>query len=326
MLLALVLVLSVHAASSGPVPDVTRLQPRPFAFRISFWNNLHHFLYVLGRARNGEPDARRRAVANAPKDVEGLSARSDAERAAWDEAVAFYDGGLSKKDAVFDTDLIRVTQALASAPETSDLSGLGLDAGLVATLQKVAPIYRAVWWPRHQRADAARRDGLQSLIDQHGDALVKRLTAVYHTRWPSQPRTIDLAAYTNWAGAYSTDGGLIVVASTDPEQDGPLGLESLLHESSHQWDEEIGSRLSAIAAKVGRPLPPDLSHALIFYTSGEIVGEAFHDYVPYAVKNDLWYHSGLRPLKPLLDQYWRPYIRGSGTFDDAIAQVLTHLP
>jgi hypothetical protein len=324
MLLALVLALSASAASAGPVRDVRA--PELFTFRISFWNNLHHFLYVLGRARNGEPDARRRAVANAPADVEGLSARSDGERASWDDAIRFYAAGLSKKDAVFDKDLVRVTQVLASSGEASDPSGLGLDRELVAALRKVAPIYRAVWWPRHQRADVARRDELQSLVEQHGDALVKRLTKVYGTQWPSQPRTIDLAAYTNWAGAYSTDGGLIVVASTDVDQSGSLGLETLLHESSHQWDEEIARRLSTIGARVGKPVPDDLSHALIFYTSGEIVGEAFRDYVPYAVKNGLWNHSGLRPLKPLLDRYWRAYIHGTGTFDEAIAAVLASIP
>jgi len=317
MLFALLLALSAHTASP--------LAPDPFSFRIGFWNNLHHFLYVLGRSHNGESDARRRAVANAPADVDGLSARSDAERAAWDEAIRFYANRLSKKDAVFDSDLVRVTRALAAAPDASDLSGLGLDPQLVATLQNAAPIYRAVWWPRHQRADSARRDELQALVEQHGDAMVKRLTTIYRTTWPSQPRTIDLAAYTNWAGAYSTDAGLIVVASTDVDQSGALGLETLLHESSHQWDDEIAGRLSAIAANVGRPVPDDLSHALIFYTSGEIVGESFRDYVPYAVKNGLWNHSGLRPLKPLLDQYWRPHIRGAGTFEDAIAQVLPHL-
>jgi hypothetical protein len=32
------------------------------------------------------------------------------------------------------------------------------------------------------------------------------------------------------------------------------------------------------------------------------------------------------PFKPVLEQYWQPYIRGRGTFDEAIAAVLAHLP
>src|SRR6476469_8068667 len=80
-----------------------------FRFRSGFWLNLHHFLYVLGRDRNRTPDRMRDAIVNAPQDVDGLTERSGAERAAWDEAIGFYAAGLSKKDVVFDAEAITVT-------------------------------------------------------------------------------------------------------------------------------------------------------------------------------------------------------------------------
>ena len=313
MLLALLLPLLLATAPDRDAP--------PFQFRIGFWNNLHHFLYVLGRDRNLAPDRVRAAVAGAPKDVDGLSARSEGERSAWDDTVAFYAGGLSKKDAVFDADLVAITRVLAASPDASDLSGLGLDPRLVAALQRAAPVYRAVWWSRHLRADVDRRDELQAQVAKHGAVLVKRLTAVYGTEWPAQPRTIDVAAYTDWAGAYSTDGGLIEVASTDAAIGGADGLETLLHEASHQWDDEIEKRLTAIAAQQGKRVPPGLSHAMIFYTSGAIVKEVIADHVPYAEKNGIW-QRGNRAIKPLLDRYWLPYLRGQSTFDEAIAAIL----
>jgi hypothetical protein len=322
VLIPLLLALWAGPTSTTPVHDVP-VDRALFTFRVGFWNNLHHFLYVLGRARNNAPDARREAVVNAPKDLEGLAARPEAERAAWDEAIAFYAAGPSKKDAVFDEDLIRQTQRIAAARDAPDLPAADLDPALAATLAKAAPIYRAVWWPRHQRAAAARRDELQALVEKHGDALVKRLTSLYGTTWPADPRTIDLVAYSNWAGAYSTDGGLIVIGSLN-DYGGSLALESLLHESSHQWDSEMDRRLSAIAVKGGKPLPPLLSHALIFYTTGEIVKEAFPGHVPLGEKAGVW-NRGLGPFKPVLEQYWQPYIRGRGTFDEAIAAVLAHL-
>ena len=112
------------------------VQADQFAFRSGFWNNLHHFLYVLGRDRNGAPDRTRDAVVNAPKDLDGFAERSEAERAAWNEAIDFYAGGLSKKDAVVDQDLFTVTKILASALDNVDLTTLRLDARLVAVLQK----------------------------------------------------------------------------------------------------------------------------------------------------------------------------------------------
>jgi len=277
---------------------------------------------VLGRARNGAADSRRAAVVKAPADVEGLAARHDSERAAWDESIYYYAGGLSVKDAVFDEALVDITRKLAAAPDEADPAALGLPPELASTLKLAAPVYRAVWWPRHSRANAARRNDLQAFVDQHGAAAVKRLTTVYQARWPARPRTIDLVAYSNWSGAYSTGGGLIVFASTNEEISGALGLETLLHESSHQWDEEIEGRLKAIGATQGKPVPGGLSHAMIFYTSGAIVSELIPGHVPYADKSGIWTRGANPTLKPLLDRYWRPYIRGSGTFEEAAAKLV----
>ena len=309
---------AVHPASPAPARDAVPL----FAFRSGFWINLHHFLYVLGRARAGTPDSHREAVVHAPEDVEGLAAQPDASRAAWDAAVTFYQNGPSKQDLVFDADLIKTTAALASVPDDSDLSGLSLDPGLVSTLQRAAPVYRAVWWARHSRANAARTAELRTLVDRYGAAAVKRLTEVYRASWPSRPRTINIVAYANWAGAYSTDGGLIVFESTDPDIGGTQGLEILLHESSHQWDEEMAGRLKQAAAQAGKPLPPTLSHSLVFYTSGEVVREIVPGHEPYAIKNGIWDRGGMRGMKPLLDRYWLPYIKGQGTFEDAAAAII----
>jgi hypothetical protein len=297
------------------------LAPGLFSFRIGMWNNLHHFLYVLGRAKNGVPDMRREAVAGAPGDVEGLSARPDAERATWDDAVRFYAAGLSTKDAVFDADMVKATQILTAAPDASNLSGLGLDPQLVAALNRAAPVYRAVWWPRHGRANRERRDELMALAEKHAAPLVQRLTAVLGTEWPSQPRTIDLAAFVNWAGAYSTDGGLIVVSSTSESNMGLWGLETLLHEASHQWDAQVQRRLSAVAAKTGRRVPPQLSHAMIFHTCGELMRQRFPDHVPQAVKVGIW-DRGMGRFKAPLDEHWLPYLRGVGTFEAAAAQLM----
>jgi hypothetical protein len=315
--IALVLLPASLAVAAPPQP--------PLVFRIGFWNNLHEFLYVLGRAQNHASDAERDAVANAPAELNALSQRPGAERATWQSAVDFYATGPSKMDAVFDKDLVKATAAIAAASDSSNLSGLGLDPALVATLQRAAPIYRAVWWTAHRRADRMRRDDLVPLVARFGAPLVSRLTAVYQAEWPVQPRVVNLAAYTNWAGAYSTDGGLIEFSSTDPAIGGTLGLEILFHESSHQWDDEMNRRLNAVAESHHARVPEGLSHAIVFYTSGDLVKALVPDHVPYAEKFGLWNHSSLRAFKPVLDEYWRPYVRGDGTIDGAIAHVIAHL-
>jgi hypothetical protein len=319
-MLALLLAAALLAPTDAPAAPAQ--PPSLFQFRSGFWNNLHHFLYVLGRDRDRAPDRTRDAVVSAPKELDGLSARPESERLAWDEAIAVYAATLSKKDAIFDDDLIAVTRVLAAEPDDADLSGRPLDPALVAALRKAAPVYRAVWWPRHQARNDERRREYQALVDKYGREAVARLTSLYGTTWPSTPRTIDLVAYANWAGAYSTTGPIIVVASVYENTGGAIGLEILLHESSHQWDEEIQARLSAIAARQGRKVPDALSHALIWYTTGAVVSGIVPGHVPYAVKFGLWNRGGNSALKPVLDTYWQPYLEGKSTFDAAIAAIL----
>src|SRR4030095_13371583 len=111
-----------------------------------FWLNLHHFLYVLGRAANKERDIARDAVAGAPADQQqGLGKLSAAEQKIWQEVVAAYAMTWSKKDLVFDDPLIAITSALANAGEAKSISRLTIDQPLVTVLQRAAPIYRKTW-------------------------------------------------------------------------------------------------------------------------------------------------------------------------------------
>src|SRR5689334_12553295 len=115
-----------------------------------FWLNLHHFLYVLGRADNHATDSQRAAVVNAPADQEnGLRGQSQSTIQNWESAVRFYAGGLSKKDAIFDRDLIAVTNAMRVAP-TATAAALKIDPELRANLVRASTIYRDIWWRRHQ--------------------------------------------------------------------------------------------------------------------------------------------------------------------------------
>ena len=121
-----------------------------------FWLNLHHFLYVLGRAQNKTADASREAVIGAPADQDkGFASLTTAERDVWNEAVSGYAATLSKKDLVFDDPLPALTKALSQAGEARSLTGAAVDAETAAVLQRAEPIYRKAWWPAHQSANRA---------------------------------------------------------------------------------------------------------------------------------------------------------------------------
>jgi hypothetical protein len=298
-----------------------------FRFHTGFWVNLHHFLYVLGRAQNAAPDSHRAGVQAAPSEASrAIAAQPEATRTRWQNAVDAYAGSLSQKDAVFDHDLGRLVLQLTKASDEARLDRLGLDSATAHTLESSAEIYRSLWWANHREADAAAISRFETLLARHGEAVAALITKAYGQPWPTTGVPVEVSGYSNWAGAYSTDGPLLVVSSKDEALHQVGGLEILFHEAMHQWDPEIEQRLSRVGAKVGKTVPANLSHALIFYTAGDAVQQVVgSDYVPYAIENGVW-GRGMSTLKPVLDEHWRPYLHGSGDFDSAIAKILQSLP
>lgn len=300
-------------------------QPGSEIFRFhtnEFWLNLHHFLYVLGRAQVGKPDSKREAVGHAPADSEaGLATLSPSEEARWRDAVAFYAGGLSKSDLIFDEFLMKLTSALAGASDSADLRTISIDPAVAKVLTDAAPIYRKAWWLAHDAANRARRDELQKLVTEHGRDLLAYVTRAYGLQWDSAGYPVHFSAYANWAGAYSTSGQLLVVSSLDAALAGEDGLETIFHEGMHQWDEQIAELLERIARATNTTVPRNLSHAMIFLTAGEAVRSVFPGHVPYAEHYGVW-KRGMEPLRQALEETWKPYLDGKGTRDQAIAALL----
>ena len=303
---------------------VVSLQAPLFRFHTDeFWLNLHHFLYVLGRAEAKTPDAARDAVAGAPAEAaRGLGTLAPDEQNTWKDAVAFYAAGPSTKDAIFDSQLPKIAHALAAAGDGANLSSASsIDRDLRAALERAAPLYRRTWWAAHRAANVQWRDAVQTLVDRHGDAVRAFITRAYGMEWPAGGFPVHLSGYANWAGAYSTDGNLLVVSGLDRGTRGLSGLETVFHEAMHQWDDAIQTLLSDHARRAGTRVPPDLSHALIWATAGEAVRRASPGYVPNAETFGIW-QRGMQPLKGAIDAAWTPYLAGQGTRDDAIAALI----
>jgi hypothetical protein len=312
-------------SSAATVHAKTR-DPRPIAIFIfhtnEFWLNLHHFLYVLGRAENKERDAAREAVAGAPADEAiGIAKLSATEQTIWREAVASYAAGTSKKDIVFDAPLPALTHALAQAGDAKSLTGSKVDPTTAVILERVAPIYRKAWWKKHARANRNWQKTVQALVDRHGAAVLAFITGAYQLPWPAAGFPVHVSAYSNWAGAYSTDGNLLVLSSQHPSTQADYGLETIFHEGMHQWDDQVFDILRDQALKVNKFFPRALQHSLIFFTAGAAVRRVLPEHVPYAEKFGVW-QRGLLPMKAALEEIWQPYLDGRGTRDEAFAELL----
>jgi hypothetical protein len=323
---AMIFLLSWLLITAQAVQAAQTVQPAPiFRFESNeFWLNLHHYLYVLGRARAKTADMSREAVAGAPADeARGLEALTAGERATWSEVVGIYAEGLSRKDAIFDDPLPAIALALADADDAPSLAGTSADKAAAATLERAAPIYRKAWWPRHLAANE-RQAEVQGLVDRHGRRVLQFITAKYGMEWPRDGYPVHFSAFTNWAGAYSTRGDLLMMSSLDAQLRGAHGFETSFHEGMHVWDREVQKLLLDEVRRINKRLPPNLSHAMIFFTAGDAVRRVIPGHVPYADAFGVW-DRGFGVFKTPLEETWKPYLDGRGTRDEAIAALVARV-
>jgi len=308
----------------------------PFEFRDGFWTNLHHFLYQEALAMGkGQASGETR---QAPNPTEPPGPRGEDERTAWSEALRFYAGSVVQHDLLFEREMIDIDYALAGLADDASLRSPALKPELAAALVRAAPVYRARWWPAHDRANRFWIAVATPMVQQLGPRMIEQLAAAYHEPWPARPILVDVAVYANWAGAYTTPGdearpGHTIVSSANPGNQGFAALETVFHEASHVFVDQANDAVTHAIEKESRARrqepPPKLTHAIIFYTAGELarrnlaaVGVA--DYVPSAERYGLW--TRVWPtFKPALEEFWQPYLDGKTTLDTAVARVVASL-
>jgi hypothetical protein len=147
------------------------------------------------------------------------------------------------------------------------------------------------------------------------------ITRAYGMKWPDGGYPVHVSAYANWAGAYSTSGNLLVLSSLDGGTQGLQGLETVFHEGMHQWDDAMIALVRDRARARGVRLPPNLSHAMIFFTAGEAVRHAVPSHVPYADAAGVWDRGFTVFRQPLID-VWKPFLDRRGTRDEALAALV----
>lgn len=321
----------------GPLPV--------FEFHSGFWVNLHHFLYHEARVRLAAQDPSQSSEGKPAIKPVKLSA---AEQRTWDDAISYYLANYAEKDMLINIDLILLKNQLEDFEDCDEVTGrkqsrcdAGLPGKIGAILDSVAPIYRAHWWPDHDRSNRRWVIKVAPLVREQGVGISERLADIYQTRWPKDKIRVDVCAYADSAGAYTTlDPLRVTIASIDPRNQGPQALEVLFHEASHGIAAPVETAISRECKQRNKPIPRNLWHALIIYTTMEVVQPVFKDSaqdnananespqspkssaVPYALQ-DILSQRGWDQYHLLLDLYWQPYLNGRVTFDDAIAHLIS---
>jgi hypothetical protein len=347
------------SSAYGPLPV--------FEFHSGFWINLHHMLYYEAKLRNTPPSAPQK---NLPAPQIKLKSMKDSataltspERAAWDASVAYYAANIANKDLLFSNELMLLKNQLADFEDCDELSGTrkktcdaGLPPQLTKALDDAAPVYRAHLWPDQDRANRRWVARVAPLVEEQGVGISQRLADIYQTKWPREKIRVDVSAYANPTGAYTTIDPLrVTISSVDPRNQGDEAFEVLFHEASHGIAEPVQNAIIRECRQRDKPIPRDLWHALIFYTTGEVIRPLLtpadadnvpqdkpdkedavkpninrppatrkETYIPYAIREGL-YERGWKDYLQLLTRFWQPYLDNKSTFDDAIARMVSAL-
>jgi hypothetical protein len=303
LLVSLVVVGACGGAAARPTPPPAPAPApaaSPFAFHHGFWLSLHLRLY-------GESGPR--------------GPRDPLDDPTWLEAVAAYKAAFPQRDMLAllaDDALVAAERVLADVPD--DGAPSGIDPVLAAALAHAAPVYRARRWPDDRARAEAWIAAVTPLVAAHGAALAATIGETYHDPWPSEPVRVEVVPYAGFVGAYTVvQPTLIAVSSRDDRNHGDAALEILFHEASHA---RVGPLRTALR-DVCPTAPPTLWHALLFYSTGEVVKRRLGpSYVPYAEKNGLWERAAdWRGLLPIFRAAWQPTLDGARPFDEGVRRV-----
>ena len=283
-----------------------------FRFQSGFWINLHHFLFQL-------------AVERPAEDIAAPSKLAPTQTQDWRKALTHYREHFEGKD-LLDRDMAAIKNALGDAGNARSLDATSLDIGLVDALEMAAPVYRTVWWTAHDRSNRSLIERLIPLVARHEGWLRVRLSEIYRTEWPGSRIQTDVVFHANWAGAYTTlYPTRITVSSDDAGEPPPESLEILFHEASHAMIERVQASISQRTRTLGMLLPrKSLWHAVLFYSTGEVVRECIPGYTPYALEHGLWERVWPAHLD-VLEREWKPYLQGNRRFDVAIEALVNEL-
>ena len=278
-----------------------------FSFHSNAWMNLHHILWSRGEG------------VSLPAHIQ------EAERKAWAAGIEFY-APYSKQNLIFDDELITIKEALRTAEGQMTLEGLKIDSSVRTTLQRLMPIYRKYWWPSHDQSNRDWIAAVRPLVDRYGAALNTAIVRAYDVTNPDNPVWVDVSVRAHPNGAYETGPVThVVISSIDSGYRGYAALEMLFHERSHAWGGVLARTIFAAARAQGVTVPPQLPHAVLFYTAGELTRRELMahgiDYLHYA-QHGVYTNMCGAGCQDKMAVHWIPHLEGKRSLADSLSELV----
>jgi len=300
---AVLLACAIAVAQGSPMAQADAL----FSFHSNAWLNLHHILWSRGE---GAP---------LPADM------PETERAAWAAGIERY-APYSRRNLLFDDELIKIKEALRTAEGKTGLDGLAIGGEVKTTLERLMPIYQKHWWPAHDRTNREWIAAVRPLVDRHGAALNQTMARAYDVTMPDNPVWVDVSVRAHPNGAYEAGPVThVMISSVDPVYRGYKALEMLFHERSHAWGSVLARPIFAAAKEQGVSVPPQLPHAVLFYTAGELTARELKahgiDYGHFA-KGGIYTNMCGADCQDKMTHHWAPHLDGKRSIVESLSALV----
>jgi hypothetical protein len=276
--------------------------------------NLHHTLYAAAWAGRTQGF---RFAQELPHPLEAPF--TPEERAAWGQAVQYYDAHLASRDL---TTMAGIKLALV----IGNLDDPAIDKDLRASLEAARPVFHKYFWPEQDRVNRAWIASTAERVKTIASGVIPRLEKIYEVKWFSYPVRADAVWVYGWAGANTTlDPTHSTISSTHPDNQDWSGVEAVYHELSHALVPTLAARLNAALGNAARQ-NGTLWHAIQFYLTGEVIRDALAtrnvNYTPMVYTVGTLFPRGWRNYRVPIEEAWAPYLQGSDSMDEAIARTV----
>ena len=317
------------AAGARPAPeaDCYRVESERFVFHSDPWINLHHFLYQWASASAERKPGDTRPPVEVPE-IEHRQDLAEGERQAWERAVAYYRERLIGGDLLADLDLVGLKEQLAALACTAN-SAKGIDPELWKVLVEAMPVYRRHWWPEHHAANVGWIGERLRQLRSYETVLAKRLAEAYGGEWPPERIRVDVAAYSNWAGAYTTNNPNQLTISRR-SYEGLDGLEIVFHEVSHAsfFEQRIFEQLATAFRPHGVKPPGRLFHVIQFVTPAELIRSLLGNEQPKgyrSIAERVYAEGPAADHYRIVLKYWKPFLDGKIDRTEALDRIATEI-
>jgi hypothetical protein len=292
-----------------------------FEFHSGFWINLHLFLYEQAAIATAGPHGTPHE-AELSTDASMAAGLSEDESKAWSDALVYYRLSMLRHDLATDDDMVKIKNRLEDIEGATSADRTDLDPKLIAVLDAAAPVYRTHWWLLHDKANQAWIAAVMPSVDSHGGWLAQQIATAFEAPWPDHPLRVDVVAYANYSGSYTTQHPpRITISSVDGGNQDTYALEVLFHAAAYPMIDTISETVQRAYVRAKRNPPPEIAPMILWFTTGFLVQQLYPNYIMYADRFALWDENSRTGYRAFLSRDWQPRLEGKVTLDIALAQL-----